>query len=83
MRNTRDRAVPMMEFVNDVIDDLHRSLELADSDFFCECGSVACSKRITLTRAEYADLREAERPVLCAQHAGTAVHAVPAAWAEW
>ena len=59
----------MMAVVNGVIDDLHASLGLAESDFFCECGHTECKERITLTRAEYASLRQAGRPLLGGQHA--------------
>lgn len=58
-----------MASVNGVIDDLHASLGLADSDFFCECGHIGCKERITLTRAEYASLRNDDRLVLAAAHA--------------
>ena len=58
----------MMPVVNDVIDELHTSLGLPASDFFCECGHIECAERITLTRAEYASVREAELPVLVARH---------------
>ena len=63
------RNLPMMVSINGVIDDLHRSLGLADSDFFCECGHIGCKERITLTRAEYASLREDGGLVLVAAHA--------------
>lgn len=61
--------VPLMATVNGVIDDLHGSLGLVDSDFFCECDHVGCKERITLTRAGYARLRAAARPVLVPAHA--------------
>ena len=64
-----ESELSMMPAVNDVIDDLHRSLGLAESDFFCECGHISCSARITLTRAEYARLRKDDRPVLVTKHA--------------
>ena len=63
------RGVSPMASVNGVIDDLHRSLGLADSDFFCECGHSGCKERITLTRAEYSGLRHDDRLVLAAAHA--------------
>ena len=53
----------MMPAVNDVIDELHSSLGLAESDFFCECGHSHCSARITLARSEN------DRRVLVAEHA--------------
>ncbi len=58
----------MMATVNRVIDELHGSLGLTDSDFFCECGRIGCKERIKLTRAEYANLRENDRLVLVAEH---------------
>ena len=69
----------MMRTVNGVIDQLHGSLGLADSDFFCECGHIGCSERIKLTRSEYARLRDRDRSVLVAGHAhrGPAVAAQP------
>ena len=73
------REPSMMANVNGVIDQLHRSLGLAESDFFCECGHIGCKERITLTRTQYANLREDNRPVLVAEHAhrGTGVVAEP------
>lgn len=59
----------MMATVNRVIDELHGSLGLTDSDFFCECGHIGCKERIKLTRTEYANLRDGDRPVLVADHA--------------
>ena len=59
----------MMAIVNGVIDDLHGSLGLDDSEFFCECGRSACRERIKLTRTEYASLRDHHRPLLVADHA--------------
>ena len=64
------RKLPLMVSVNGVIDDLHRSLGLPDSDFFCECGHSGCKERITLTRAEYATLRVDGGLMLVAAHAG-------------
>lgn len=58
-----------MVSINGVIDDLHRSLGLADSDFFCECGHIGCKERISMTRAEYAGVREEGGVVLVAAHA--------------
>ena len=58
-----------MATVNEVIDDLHRSLGLPDSDFFCECADIGCRERITLTRDEFARLRSESRPVFIAAHA--------------
>ena len=62
-------GLPLMATVNGVIDQLHGSLGLTDSDFFCECGHSACKERIRLTRTEYANLRDDHRPVLVADHA--------------
>lgn len=59
----------MMAAVNDAIDHLHHSLDLADSDFFCECGDRGCKERVTLSRAEYARWREESRPLLVVAHA--------------
>ena len=70
MRKTdAEDARSMMATVNLVLDDLHRSLDLADTDFFCECGHIGCKERLTLTRAEYADFRERRQPLLADAHA--------------
>lgn len=71
----------MMATVNGVIDKLHSSLGLTDSDFFCECGHVGCRERIKLTRNEYSHLRDDERPVLATdhEHRHPGVHARPRA----
>lgn len=61
--------LPLMAEVNAAIDSLHGSLNLWYSDFFCECGDFGCRERMTLTRAEYASLREEGRPVIVAAHA--------------
>lgn len=58
----------MMATVNRVIDELHSSLGLIDSDFFCECGYTSCKERIKLTRTEYGTLQADDRPVLVADH---------------
>ncbi|HSK15383.1 MAG TPA: hypothetical protein VK915_04365 [Gaiellaceae bacterium] len=58
-----------MAAVNGVLDDLHRSLGITDTEFFCECGRIDCKERMTLTRAEYARLREEARPVMVKAHA--------------
>ena len=65
------RGRPMMAAmaaVNGVLHDLHGSLGLTDTEFFCECGRIGCRERMTLTRAEYARLREEARPVLIEAH---------------
>ena len=59
----------MMATVNAVIDELHGSLGLSDSDFFCECGHSGCKERISLTRTEYAKLRQDGGPLVVADHA--------------
>ena len=59
----------VMAAVNDVIENLHHSLGLPDSDFFCECADIGCKERITLTRDEFARLRSESRPVVVAAHA--------------
>lgn len=61
--------LPLMAEVNAAINYLHGSLDLEYSDFFCECGDFGCRERMTLTRAEYASLREEGRPVMVAAHA--------------
>ena len=63
------RGWSMMAAVNGVLDQLHGSLGLTDTEFFCECGRIGCSERTTLTRAEYARLREEARPVMIKAHA--------------
>lgn len=63
------RERPLMAEANEAIDRLHRSFDLADSDFFCECGHTSCKERVTLNRAEYASLREESRPLIAAAHA--------------
>jgi len=71
MTNSDDgRELPIMVAVNEAIDELHDSLGIHESEFFCECGHVACGERITLTRAEYARLRKDGRPVLTGAHTG-------------
>lgn len=63
------RGWSMMAAVNGVMDNLHGSLGLTDTEFFCECGRPGCRERMTLTRAEYARLREEARPVMIEAHA--------------
>ena len=75
---TQARQVPLMAAVNDVIDDLHGSLGLGDSDFFCECDHIGCKERMTFTRDEFAQLRRESQPVVVAAHA----HRLGAAPAE-
>lgn len=70
-------GLSLMATVNGVIDQLHGSLGLSDSDFFCECGHSACKERIRLTRTEYANLRDDHRPVLVADHRTPGVVAQP------
>ena len=78
MTNSDDgRELSIMVAVNVAIDELHSSLGLHESDFFCECGHVACGQRITLTRAEYARLREEARPVITVAHRARATRALP------
>lgn len=68
--NGRGRPmVAAMAAVNGFLNDLHGSLGLTDTQFFCECGRSGCRERTTLTRAEYAHLREEARPVLIEAHA--------------
>ena len=66
---TQEPQFPLMGAVNEVIEDLHRSLGLPDSDFFCECADIGCRARITLTRHEFAQLRSESHPVVVAAHA--------------
>ena len=66
---TQARQLPLMAAANDVIDELHRSLGLPDSDFFCECAHIVCRERITLTRDEFARLRSTSRPIVVPAHA--------------
>ena len=66
---TQEPQLPLMAAANDVIDELHRSLGLPDSDFFCECAHIGCRERTTLTRDEFARLRSKSRPVVIAAHA--------------
>ena len=63
------RGWSLMAAVNGVLHDLHGSLGLTDSEFFCECGRIGCRERMTLTRAEYVRLREEARPVMIKAHA--------------
>lgn len=71
MTNDRDRsrARSPMAAVNEQIDRLHVAFSLADSEFFCECGDVACKERVTLERAQFAALHHESRPVLAPAHA--------------
>lgn len=77
MRTSSQRV--MMADVNDAIDRLHRSRNLRESYFFCECGQAACQGRITLSRAEYARRREEGRALLIAAHAGNESYELPLA----
>jgi hypothetical protein len=63
------REWPLMAGVNAVIDELHGSVGLVDSNFSCECNGMGRRERLTLTRAQYGSLREDGRPVLAAVHA--------------
>lgn len=54
---------------NQEVDGLHRSFDLPDSEFFCECGHIGCKERITLSRDEYAGLRDQSRPLIAPAHA--------------
>ena len=58
----------LMVGVNTEIDRLHRSFGLADSDFFCECGDAACRERVTIGRAEFAELRRRSGRVVTPAH---------------
>lgn len=67
----------MMAAVNDEIDRLHGSLDLPDSEFFCECGHTGCAERVKLTRQEFASLRAESRLLLIAAHLNGASSALP------
>jgi hypothetical protein len=71
------RELSIMVAVNRAIDELHHSLGLHESEFFCECGHIACGERITLTRAEYARLRDNARPVISGAHRARPTRALP------
>ena len=45
--------------VNERIEDLAETFDLKTQslDFLCECGDAACVERITMTRAEYEEVR--------------------------
>ena len=58
----------LMAAVNAQIDRLHRSFGLPESDFFCECGDAACRERITIGRAEFAELRNRSGSVVAPAH---------------
>lgn len=58
----------LMVAVNAEIDRLHRSFGLAESDFFCECGDSACKERVTIGRAEFAELRSRSGRVVTPAH---------------
>jgi len=70
--NADRRERPLLAEVNEAIDRLHRSFDLADSDFFCECGHSGCKERVTLSRAEYASLLEESRRLIAPAHADRA-----------
>ena len=75
MTRRRQEQLAVMGAVNDVIEELHHSLGLRDSDFFCECADIGCRERITLSRAEFARLRSESLPVVVAGHAHRIVFA--------
>jgi hypothetical protein len=78
MTNSKNgRELSIMVAVNGAIDELHHSLGVHESEFFCECGHIACGERITLTRAEYARLRKDARPVLTRAHQARPTRASP------
>ena len=66
MSSANDR--PLMAFVNAAIGKLQDSLDLADAEFFCECGRTLCQERVWLTRAEYSRLHDGSDPVIVAAH---------------
>lgn len=70
--STRPAALPdrsIMAAVNGVIDDLHRSLGIEESEFFCECGHSRCRERVRLSRSEYLSAREESRSLILQGHA--------------
>lgn len=76
MTNRRqEQHMAVMAAVNEVIEELHHSLGLPDSDFFCECADIGCRERITLTRDEFARLRSESLPIVVAAHAHRIVFA--------
>ena len=70
---------PLMAIVNDEIDRLHGSLNLPDSEFFCECADPRCAERVRLSRQEFAALRAQSRALLVAAHVNRASSAPPTA----
>lgn len=46
-------ARALMAAVNAQIDRLHGSFDLADAEFFCECGDLTCTERVIISRGEY------------------------------
>src|SRR5437763_7453928 len=40
-----------------------------DWDFHCECGAPSCMKKVAISLAEYARLRQSAQPVLASGHA--------------
>lgn len=67
-----------MAAVNDEIDRLHGSLDLPDSEFFCECGHSRCAERVKLSRQEFASLRAASRLLILDAHGDPASSAATA-----
>jgi hypothetical protein len=45
--------------VNERVEEVNQAFEslLGDADFFCECAEVDCMEKITMTLAEYEELR--------------------------
>jgi hypothetical protein len=42
--------------------------DVAEWEFFCECGEKECKAQVTMTLAEYAALNDGGEPVLAAGH---------------
>jgi hypothetical protein len=65
--STRDERIGLNEAVfrevNERIEDLADRFELKDEplDLVCECGDADCLRRISMTRAEYEELRSDPR----------------------
>jgi hypothetical protein len=67
--------------VNERLRDVSRTFGRADEplDFVCECSDSRCAERVTLTRAEYEDLRsDSARFVVAKNHAIPEIESVVA-----
>ena len=59
-------AQALLAAANAEIDRIHRALDLASSDFVCECGDPRCKDRVTISRAEYDQLVASSQPIVAA-----------------